>query len=81
MTSGFGVYHVKKLLYKMMHSGAGHDSQIIASFVPTAMIFVPSHKGISHNPLEYTDPIDVAKGIKALIRTLYKIGYEDKVLD
>lgn len=69
------------LHYKLMHSGAGHDSQIIAPFAPTAMIFVPSHKGISHNPLEYTEPKDVAEGIKALIRTLYKMGYEEDILE
>lgn len=33
--------------YHIMHSGAGHDSQIFASFVPTAMIFVPSIKVIT----------------------------------
>ena len=42
------------LNYKLMHSGAGHDSQIIAPIVPTAMIFVPSREGITHNPKEYT---------------------------
>ena len=33
--------------YRMMHSGAGHDSQVIAPHVPTGMLFVPSVKGIS----------------------------------
>lgn len=63
------------LKYKMMHSGAGHDAQIMALKVPTALIFVPSHKGISHNPEEYTDPKDLIEGVKALIETLYKLAY------
>lgn len=64
------------LNYKVMHSGAGHDSQIFAAFVPTAMIFVPSRNGISHNPLEFTEPRDLAEGVKALIGALYELGYK-----
>ena len=63
------------LSYKMMHSGAGHDAQIMAAKVPTALIFVPSHKGISHNPEEYTNPKDLIEGVKALTETLYKLAY------
>ncbi|MEH7126194.1 allantoate deiminase [Bacillus sp. JJ1773] len=65
------------LNYKMMHSGAGHDSQIIAPIVPTAMIFVPSRNGISHNPLEYTSPEELATGVKALIKSLYVLAYKE----
>ena len=61
--------------YKMMHSGAGHDSQIIAPVVPTAMIFVPSREGISHNPLEYTSPEQLAVGVQALMNSLYALVY------
>lgn len=63
------------LPYKLMHSGAGHDAQIMAPFVPTAMIFVPSVKGISHSPLEYTPPEDLAQGVNALAAALYKLAY------
>lgn len=62
--------------YKLMHSGAGHDSQIFASFVPTAMLFVPSRDGISHNPAEFTEPEDLAKGVEALIGVLYELAYQ-----
>ncbi|AKF95776.1 allantoate deiminase [Brevibacillus laterosporus] len=67
----------KGLNYKLMHSGAGHDAQILAPFVPSAMIFVPSRKGISHNPAEYTEPHDLAEGVKALIGTLYELAYKE----
>lgn len=63
--------------YKLMHSGAGHDSQIFAPVVPTAMLFVPSLKGISHNPAEFTEPSDLAEGVKALIGALYELGYKE----
>lgn len=68
------------LSYRMMHSGAGHDSQVIAPVIPTAMLFVPSHNGISHSPLEYTRPEDLAEGIRALASALYELAYCSKTL-
>ena len=64
------------LNYKLMHSGAGHDSQILRLIVPTAMLFVPSKDGISHNPAEYTEPHELAEGVKALIGALYELAYK-----
>ena len=66
---------IENINYKIMHSGAGHDSQIIAPRIPTSMIFVPSIKGISHNPAEDTKVEDISKGIKALKTTLYQLAY------
>ncbi|MBU8877383.1 allantoate deiminase [Bacillus sp. FJAT-29790] len=65
------------LNFKLMHSGAGHDAQIFAKTIPAAMLFVPSRKGISHNPAEYTEPADLAEGVKALIGTLYELAYKE----
>lgn len=62
--------------YKLMHSGAGHDSQIFAPRVPTGMIFVPSIKGISHNPAEATDLEDLGQGVRALEAVLYELAYK-----
>jgi len=61
--------------YKIMHSGAGHDSQLMANYVPTAMLFVPSKDGVSHNPAEYTDPAYLEKGVFALIGALHELAY------
>jgi len=41
-------------------SGALHDSAILAPFLPTAMLFVASRDGISHNPAEFSRPEDIA---------------------
>lgn len=65
------------LNYRVMHSGAGHDSQIFAPRVPTAMIFVPSIGGISHNPVEDTKTEDLVEGVKALVATLYRLAYKE----
>ncbi|MGX7196972.1 allantoate deiminase [Enterococcus olivae] len=66
-----------ELPYKLMHSGAGHDSQIIAPHYPSAMIFVPSIKGISHNPAEATEQEDLIAGVKVLAHTLYELAYKE----
>ncbi|AJJ20646.1 MULTISPECIES: allantoate deiminase [Yersinia] len=60
---------------RLMHSGAGHDSQIFAPQVPTVMLFVPSIDGISHNPAERTATSDLCEGVKILAHTLYQLAY------
>jgi N-carbamoyl-L-amino-acid hydrolase len=51
-------------------SGAGHDSAYIARVAPTAMIFVPCEKGLSHNELEKSEPEQVAAGANVLLRAV-----------
>jgi N-carbamoyl-L-amino-acid hydrolase len=57
-------------------SGAGHDAQNVARFAPMGMIFVPSRGGISHSPLEYTAPDQVANGAEVLFRTVLRLDGE-----
>ena len=56
-----------------MPSGAGHDAQDMALITPTGMIFVPSVKGISHSPKEFTSAEDMANGASVLLRTVLEI--------
>jgi N-carbamoyl-L-amino-acid hydrolase len=51
-------------------SGAGHDAQMLARVAPSAMIFVPSVRGISHNPAEHTSEADLALGAEVLLRVV-----------
>ncbi len=55
-------------------SGAGHDAQMLARVCPTAMIFVPSHRGISHNPAEHTDPGHLQAGAEVLAEVLVELA-------
>ncbi|KZE36881.1 Zn-dependent hydrolase [Bhargavaea cecembensis] len=71
---------------RKMYSGAGHDAQFIASYIPAAMIFVPSAKGYSHREDEYTSFEDCAKGADVLLNTVLKLDrsaglQENKVLE
>lgn len=59
---------------KPMTSGAGHDAQMLARLCPSAMIFVPSVKGISHNPAEHTEPAHLAAGADVLLHTLLELA-------
>ena len=60
-----------------MPSGAGHDAQMLARVCPTAMVFVPSKDGISHNPAEHTDDEDLENGANALLRTMLALTDHD----
>lgn len=56
--------------YKRMDSGAGHDAQFIASYIPSAMIFVPSINGKSHCEEELTTWEDCEKGVNVILETV-----------
>ena len=58
-----------------MVSGAGHDSQVMVTGVPTAMLFVPSVEGRSHSAAEYTSPEDAARGATVLAEALRRLAY------
>ena len=59
---------------RRMPSGAGHDAQMIARMCPSAMIFVPSVRGISHNPAEHTDSVDLISGTNLLLRAMLRLS-------
>ncbi|WP_298826593.1 Zn-dependent hydrolase [uncultured Piscinibacter sp.] len=60
--------------HRPMSSGAGHDAQMMARICPTAMIFVPSVQGISHNPAEHTAPAHLHAGAEVLLHTLLELS-------
>jgi len=62
---------------RRLPSGAGHDAQMLARVCPTGMVFVPSVGGISHNPAEHTDPVDITAGADVLLRTLVQLATID----
>lgn len=57
-----------------MPSGAGHDAQMLARVCPTAMIFVPSVNGISHNAAEHTETVDLVAGANILLHTMLTLS-------
>ena len=54
-------------------SGAGHDAQEMAQLAPMGMIFVPSARGISHSPREFSAPADIVNGANVLLNALVRV--------
>ena len=50
-----------------MPSGAGHDAQVLATVMPSAMLFVPSIGGVSHHWTENTDDADIVIGAEVYV--------------
>ncbi len=57
-----------------MVSGAGHDAMILAERVPSAMIFLRTPGGISHDPAESVTQNDVEKAIECGMHLLEQLA-------
>ena len=71
--TGLGLKHTKLTCF------AGHDTQTLSAVMPSAMYFVPSVGGISHNPEEYTKPEDVVNAANVMLHTLLR--WAEKLAD
>ncbi|MEU8926782.1 allantoate amidohydrolase [Kitasatospora sp. NPDC048545] len=54
----------------VLPTGAGHDAGILASAIPTAMLFVRNPSGVSHSPAEHAEVADCLAGVTALADVL-----------
>ncbi|MDC7684651.1 allantoate amidohydrolase [Asticcacaulis sp. BYS171W] len=59
-------------------SGAGHDAMAFAGITPTAMLFIRCKDGISHNPREAVDPVDVDLAFRAMLAFVQDLGTTDE---
>ena len=69
-------HHARALTFstRRMPSGAGHDAQMMQRLCPTAMIFVPSVAGLSHNVKEHTEAADLAAGAQVLLNLIVELA-------
>jgi N-carbamoyl-L-amino-acid hydrolase len=56
-----------------MPSGAGHDAQILATIMPSGMLFVPSIGGISHHWNENTADADIVTGAQVFVESCRRL--------
>ncbi|MCC5889429.1 MAG: M20 family metallo-hydrolase [Alkalibacterium sp.] len=56
-----------------LSSGAGHDAMIIGHHLPSALLFVKSKDGVSHNPEEWSDLNDCIKAVQILKKYIEKL--------
>jgi allantoate deiminase len=61
---------------KTMPSGAGHDAMVMAMRVPTAMLFLRSPGGLSHNPDEAVREEDVEAALRVGCKFLERLAAE-----
>ena len=65
-----GVALAQGRVTRRLSTVAGHDAVSLRSRCPTAMIFVPSQDGISHNETEFTQSADLEAGLQVLAGVL-----------
>jgi allantoate deiminase len=59
--------------FRLMPSGAGHDTQLVAPLVPSAMVFVPCKDGVSHDPSEEARPEDAALAAEVMVNAIREL--------
>lgn len=59
---------------RRMISGAGHDAQMMSRLCPTAMVFIPSIGGLSHNPAEFSTDADMVAGANVLLSAAWRVA-------
>jgi len=64
----------RQLSVRDMTAAAGHDSVLVAPLCPSAMLFVPSVDGITHNPREYSTPEHIARGAQVLLDAIVELA-------
>ncbi len=57
----------------LLATGAGHDAGVLATEVPTGMLFVRNPTGVSHSPAEHVEDADTDLGAAALARVLHDL--------
>jgi beta-ureidopropionase / N-carbamoyl-L-amino-acid hydrolase len=67
---------MRKIAYEIMPSGAGHDAMQMAKVTPAGMLFIPSRRGISHSPLEWSEPEDICLGAQLLLDSVIRVANE-----
>jgi N-carbamoyl-L-amino-acid hydrolase len=66
--------HARQLTTRDMIAAAGHDSVLIAPLCPSAMLFVPSVGGITHNPREFSTREQLAAGAQVLLDAVLELA-------
>lgn len=60
----------------VLDTGAGHDAGVLASAIPTAMLFTRNPTGVSHSPEEACEDADAEAGAVALADVLERLLLE-----
>lgn len=64
----------KNIKNRRMYSGAGHDAMELSKIAPTALIFIPSKDGISHNNKEFSEKNDIIQGVSIMLEMVMELS-------
>ena len=64
----------RQLATRDMIAAAGHDLVLVAPLCPSAMLFVPSVGGITHNPREYSTREQLARGAEVMLDAVRELA-------
>jgi acetylornithine deacetylase/succinyl-diaminopimelate desuccinylase-like protein len=64
----------RQLAVRDMIAAAGHDSVPVSTLCPSAMLFVPSVNGITHNPNEFSTKEQIARGAQVLLDAVLSLA-------
>jgi len=64
------------ITYEHIVSGAGHDAKYVNDIAPTAMVFVPSVDGKTHNEAEFTEWEDCVAGANVFANATVRLANE-----
>ncbi|MBZ0295351.1 MAG: M20/M25/M40 family metallo-hydrolase, partial [Anaerolineae bacterium] len=63
-----GVSHLR------LPSYASHNAQVLSTFTPSGMFFIPSINGLSHNPEEFSRWEDIVNGTNVLLHAIIHLA-------
>jgi N-carbamoyl-L-amino-acid hydrolase len=64
--------------WRHMLSGAAHDAQVLAAYMPAGMLFIPSIGGISHDFAEDSRDDDIVLGCQVLAEAVLLLLASDR---
>ena len=59
---------------RVLVSGAGHDTMVMAKLCPTAMLFIRCAGGVSHNPAESVTAADADAALAVMLGFIERLG-------
>jgi N-carbamoyl-L-amino-acid hydrolase len=65
---------MRQLTTRDIIAAAGHDSVLVAPLCPSAMLFIPSVGGITHNPREHSTKEQIARGAQVLLDAVMELA-------
>jgi allantoate deiminase len=59
--------------YRILATAAGRDAQVMNHVCPAGLVLVPSRRGLSHVPDEWTSSLDLARGVTLLAEWVVRL--------